>query len=820
MLLLRKHNKDTYTNLIKLFAVKNKVAVVQPTGTGKSFIILQLIADNIDKKFIITAPSTYIFLQIKTHAANYNIDLENVSFITYSTLIKMSMEQISNLECDYIVLDEFHRCGASEWSIGVNNLIDNHKNSKLLGTSATPIRYLDSLRNMADELFDGNYAVNMSLAEAIKMKILPLPIYIASYYSFWGEVEQLRIRAERTGNPKLKFVLLGKIQQAKRMLTELDCGIDGILKKHIKKKSSKFIVFCSGIDKLDSAFEDSTSWFEKINPNIHKYKVHSNNNESQKEFNDFADDNDLSAIKLLFCVDMLNEGVHIDDIDGVIMLRSTQSANVFYQQLGRALSCTSDVNKHPLIFDIVNNFETGDTAQIYSQIMEISNQQNSSSSAEINFEIFDYVHDIREILDNLHQSFELSWQLVFDELANYVRINNRFPTTNENYNGFLLGKWCINQRQLYKNNRLNQEQIDKLNSIDFVWNYNDDIWQMMLKQAKDFYETHNRFPVKSDISDNDKTLYQWLTNQKTIYKQGNMPEERKQALLEIGFEIKAISPNELWNTRFEEYSDYKKKNGHFPTYSETIGNEAVQILYTWALKQQGRIASGKMTDAQMCKLNDLGFIFDNLNNKWNTAFEIFADYVTHNHTLPTNTTKYNNFSIGQWYIRQLKEYNAGNLKAEKIEKLSSLGYPLITAREYSQRENWLKKYEKVKIFINQNSRMPYAREISDGFNIYGWLEKQKFASSTGELEQWKIEKLSSIGIDITVFGATKKELNASWLSSYNELLNFIQHNNRMPKASVPSEKKLYSWLTTQKVRSKKKKLSDLQLDYLKALNVI
>lgn len=48
--------------------------------------------------------------------------------------------------------------------------------AKVFGVSVMPIRYPDSFRNMVEELFDGNYAVNMSLAEAIQRKIL-MPIY-------------------------------------------------------------------------------------------------------------------------------------------------------------------------------------------------------------------------------------------------------------------------------------------------------------------------------------------------------------------------------------------------------------------------------------------------------------------------------------------------------------------------------------------------------------------------------------------------------------------------------------------------------------------
>lgn len=51
------HNINTYKKLVELLGTNNRVAIVQPTGTGKSFIFLKLIEDNPDKKFLIAAPS-------------------------------------------------------------------------------------------------------------------------------------------------------------------------------------------------------------------------------------------------------------------------------------------------------------------------------------------------------------------------------------------------------------------------------------------------------------------------------------------------------------------------------------------------------------------------------------------------------------------------------------------------------------------------------------------------------------------------------------------------------------------------------------------
>ena len=209
------------------------------------------------------------------------------------------------------------------------------------------------------------------------------------------------------------------------MIAELDVGIDKIFEKHIPNKAGKFIVFCPNVESLQRMVSECDSWFTKVNHDIHKYTVYAQNSASDKQFEDFRNDKDAAALKLLFCIDMLNEGVHFDDIDGVIMLRATQSANVFYQQLGRALAC-SESNKHPVIFDIVNNFESGDTAQQYAGIMEIA-RSGEIYDDEIEFELYDYVRDIREILNELNDTFSNSWDFNFELLKEYVDKYEEFP---------------------------------------------------------------------------------------------------------------------------------------------------------------------------------------------------------------------------------------------------------------------------------------------------------------------------------------------------------------------------------------------------------
>ena len=163
------HNKAAYHAASRMLENEGKAAIVHPTGTGKSFIAFQLCADHPDKTVCWLSPSAYIF---RTQMENLTAvtggeQPENIHFFTYAKLLSMELEEMSEIRPDYVILDEFHRCGAEMWGQGVDRLLHMYPDAKLLGLSATSVRYLDGQRNMADELFDGNVANEMTLGEAI-----------------------------------------------------------------------------------------------------------------------------------------------------------------------------------------------------------------------------------------------------------------------------------------------------------------------------------------------------------------------------------------------------------------------------------------------------------------------------------------------------------------------------------------------------------------------------------------------------------------------------------------------------------------------------
>ena len=139
-----------------------------------------------EKKLVI-APSHHILKQQKSVAPWVN---RSTKYITYAGAKNLKAPDLKKLNPALIVLDEFHRAGADVWGEGVERILDECPEAKILGTTATPIRYLDGERDMSEELFDEE-AVNLPLAEAIQRNILPSPNYIASLYTLNEEADDL-----------------------------------------------------------------------------------------------------------------------------------------------------------------------------------------------------------------------------------------------------------------------------------------------------------------------------------------------------------------------------------------------------------------------------------------------------------------------------------------------------------------------------------------------------------------------------------------------------------------------------------------------------
>ena len=549
---LFEHNEKAYRAAVRMMDQYGKAAIVHPTGTGKSYIAFKLIEDNPEKVVIWLSPGEYIFkTQLESLKKNDpDFPLANVHFYTYAKLMCCTQAQLDEIAAQkpaYIILDEFHRAGAECWGESTVALLKLCPDAKLLGLTATNIRYLDNNRDMAEELFDSRVASNMTLGEAVVRGILPAPKYVTTVYQYQKALAKYQARVDNLRAPDIQDVNQKYLDALRRALEQAD-SLDRVFAHHITNKSGKYIVFCANKEHMDEMISHVPEWFAKVNPEVAVYEAYSDDPGTDKAFADFKTD-ESDKLKLLFCIDMLNEGVYVEGISGVILFRPTISPIIYKQQIDRAL--TAGDNTTPLILDVVNNFEgltsiSGLQSEMQEAVHRLYANGEGDKIVTERFEVIEQVHDCRVLFERLQASLSSSWDHYFSEASIYyaehggLNIPKRYTTPA----GLSLGVWLVTQRRVREGQiqgNLTEPQIERLDSIGMVWgNHNDRQWNEGYQEAKRYFDARGDLNVPAEyVSPGGYNLGNWVKRQR--YTRHNpekscavLTEERIAKLDEIG----------------------------------------------------------------------------------------------------------------------------------------------------------------------------------------------------------------------------------------------------------------------------------------------
>ena len=239
---LYEHNQKAYDALLDMLGERDRACVIKPTGTGKFVIIAKMVQDNPDKRFLLLGTNDYMFNDQMANLAEIapGFTPENLQFMTYAAAMGMERRNDCVPPYDVIIADEFHHCGAEEWGKGVTHILNANESAKVVGFTATPIRYSDGGRNMADEMFDGNVAYSMELEEAWLRGILPIPEYIVALYEAPSELEKLAKSITTVRDEVARKRFQKKYEKLRRALTEAG-GVREVIAAYLKKANAKVI---------------------------------------------------------------------------------------------------------------------------------------------------------------------------------------------------------------------------------------------------------------------------------------------------------------------------------------------------------------------------------------------------------------------------------------------------------------------------------------------------------------------------------------------------------------------------------------------------
>lgn len=835
MFRLFEHNMVAYDSAVTMLRETGKAAIIHPTGTGKSFVGFKLCYDNPDKIVCWLSPSEYIFnTQLENLAkASEGRQPDNIRFFTYARLMSMSDQELGEIRPDYIVLDEFHRAGAEFWGAGVKRLIERYSEVPLLGLSATCIRYLDNRRNMADELFDGNVASEMTLGEAIARGILAAPKYVLSVFSYQKDLEKYKRRVRAAKSVAVRDEAAKYLEALRRALAKAD-GLDVIFDRHMTDRNGKYIVFCAGFEHLREMIALAKGWFAKVDSEPHIYTAYSNDPRAKNEFESFKSDCS-GHLKLLFCIDMLNEGVHVDDISGVVLLRPTVSPIVYKQQIGRALAAGRGGT--PIIFDIVLNIESLYSIGAIEEEMQVATAYYRSlgHGDEIvseHFKIIDEVKDCIELFEKLNETLSASWDLMYEKAREYFKLNKNLevPRRYKTAEGYSLGNWLLTQRRVRAGEqlgRLTDEQINKLDAIGMVWGtYRDLSWERNYAAAKTYFDTYGNLNIAvSYKTPNGLQLGAWIARLRS-YRKSNiqrnyLTDERIRALDAIGMVWDV--PDYLWQRYYGACLDFYQKNGHLDVPLDEVTDGGIK-LGVWINSIRSAHSRGEgscgMSSEQIEALDALGMLWDKKNDRlWQKGYQAALEYRGEHGDLnvPTSYRASDGYRLGAWIADQRE---SKNMPARRRQMLCDIGMI------WQKPDSWEVRYALAAEYYNKHGDLNIPPEYKPGgIWLAKWLSEQRqiYAGKRGEkrLTEEQIKRLDDLGICWNASADTRNR--TAWEARIAEAERyFSEHGDlNVPASYVGSDgKRLGSWLKVQRKSFRDGKLSDEQIKRLSAVGMV
>ena len=534
----------------------------------------------------------YGFFNGKAHDTN-----KSVIFASVSSLGKeeyLCPKYFAPDYFDYIVIDEFHHAVNRQYK----NIINYFKPKFLLGLTATPER---TDGRSIYEICDYNVPYEINLYQAINRGIL-VPFH---YYGIYDE----------TDYSGLKFVK-GDYLESELNKSYLNNSVrDNLIYKHyLKYSSKKALGFCCS--RVHAEYMASVF----TNKGIPAAAVYSDADGEYSEDRAIAIKKlEEGSIKIIFCVDMFNEGLDIPQVDMVMFLRPTQSGIVFLQQLGRGLR-TSKGKEYLTVLDFIGNYRfagknikllseknySGNISQLYKRAvypdgclvdfdMELIDlfEQMKKRNLSIHQIIQNEFDRIKDLLEKVPARMEL-FTYMTEEIYNLC-VSNAKENPFRDYLGYLSKVGCLTEAESQLHNSAAGDFLIELERTSMTRSYKMPVLysfidgnkikkevtkDFLLQNWKDFFSKNKNWkdlPKIQSYNDflkiSDKAHLDNIKKNPVNFLKQSAPDfftSSGSALISLGDSLNPFLDNPIFASQFKDIIDFRTMQYYCKKYRDSI----------------------------------------------------------------------------------------------------------------------------------------------------------------------------------------------------------------------------------------------------------
>jgi len=826
-----------------------------------------------------------------------------VIFCTYqsSPLIAEAHEDSSIPSFDLIISDEAHRC-AGKVEAGFATVLDGNKirSSKRLFTTATPRYFGKAIKDAAkakdlavvgmdDEEVFGSVLHKLTFGKAIQdghltdYQVVIIGVDEPMIKQYIDEQEIVAINSDETTDARTLAAKIGLLKAIK------DYDLKRVISFHSRVNGARLFSeeLIDVINIIDPKHRPEGTFLT----NYVSGTMKAGNRKDKIDKLKALENHDRGILTNARC---LAEGVDVPSLDGVAFIDPKGSQVEIIQAVGRAIRKVRGAKVQKKGTIIIPVFiKNGDDSEIsiensnFKPVWDVlkalrahdeiladeldqyrTNMTKNPSQLQKNISdkiIFDIPTNIDAEFSNalrtlIVEASTASWNFWFGLLEIFYK-NNGHSTAKrfDKINGYNIGSWVRHQRT--KKENLLEIQIQKLNSIEFVWHVYEDLWEYGYKMLVKYFQNEGHTDISKKYKQDGFNLGAWVASQRSKKEQLTKENIKKLDDLKFCWNIK----EKQWENNYSKLQKFKKREGHiqFPvTYKEdninlgkwvsrqrekkrTLSTEQIKKLeilgFIWDVKSESwdynfdelkkffqkeghsdvpkrykekklnlgtwvstqRTNKENLTLEQIKKLETLEFTWNIKLDQWDIGFiELQKFFKQEGHSNVPKRYSTGCFKLGEWVATQRKNYN--KISSNRLDRLNSLNFIWDIKSHH-----WENRYESLKSFKNREGHLNIPMDhIENSFNLSRWVFQQRRTKNGMSIERYgKLNKLGFIW----------DPYSQKWDEGFNYLQKFRTREGHcnVPTKYIEDDFKLGRWVSTQ--RSNKDKLNTNQTKKLEDL---
>ncbi|MGV8982821.1 Helicase associated domain protein [Clostridium sp.] len=414
--------------------------------------------------------------------------------------------------------------------------------------------------------------------------------------------------------------------------------------------------------------------------------------------------------------------------------------------------------------------------------------------------------------------YEYNWDIFYEYARKYFLKNGNINVPQEYvFEEKNLGSWIHTQRQVYKGNKgkFTPEQIEKLNSIQMVWNPQEESWERYYHLATKYYELIGNLNIPDDYEMEGYNLGRWISVQRQAYN------GRKDIKLTSEQIDRLNSIEMLWNgkngaqTSFFEQTIYYYCRKCFIDTANNFKDNGFEIdIYIPSLKigieydgsywHKKKYIEDNVKDT---RCHDLGIKLIRVREYPLEKTTSAINYLLQN-------DNYNTFSnlLSQIFIEQFGVSIDIDIKRDSIEILECF--------KTSASDPWYINFELARDYYRTYENLFIRRDYitTKGVRLGKWINIQRQAYKGNIrmfLTQEQIDKLNEIGM---IWDKNKYD----WDVSYEYAKKYFLENGdiNVPQSYAVDNFKLGKWINLQRNEYNGKKSTSISNERIRRLNEI